>query len=173
MISFYLVDAKVGRCRNVIVHILIFWRKGAVIGPFFYDGALNGDTYNNMLQDNMITSIRRAYGVRFRNCWFMHDGAPAHRCLTVRDTLRVGFGILVMHRSWIWHRVASQKSWSDTMRFLSLGSCEKSSVQDSSSLSRDTPRENNSTIQFIEEQPSSNPKGRPLHGNSCGKMPCS
>ena len=33
-------------------------RNGAVIGPFFYDGALNNDTYNNMLQENIITSIR-------------------------------------------------------------------------------------------------------------------
>ena len=84
--------------------------NGAVIGPFLYDGALNGDTYNNMLQENIITSIGRAYGVRFRNCWFMQDGAPAHRRLTVRDTLREGFGNRVMHRSWIRHRVASQKS---------------------------------------------------------------
>ena len=53
------------------------------------DGALNGDTYNNMLQENIITSIRRAYGVRFSNyCWFKQDGAPAHRRLTVRDTMR-------------------------------------------------------------------------------------
>ena len=57
--------------------------NGAVIGPFFYDGALNGYAYNNMLQENIITSIRRTYGVRFRNCWFMQDGAPAHRRLTV------------------------------------------------------------------------------------------
>ena len=43
------VSVWAGICGNV-----------AVIGPFFYDGALNGDTYNNMLQENIITSIRRA-----------------------------------------------------------------------------------------------------------------
>ena len=49
-------------------------------------------TRATILKQNIITSIRRAYGVRFRNCWFMQDGAPAHRRLTVRDTLRAAFG---------------------------------------------------------------------------------
>ena len=148
--------------------------NGAVIGPFFYDGALKGDTYNNMLQENIITSIRRAYGVRFRNCWFVQDGAPAHKRLTVRDTLRAAFGnrVIGLEFGIEWPPRSPDLTPCD---FFLWGHVKNQVFknQDSSPLSRDTPRENNSTIQFIEEQPSSNAKGRPLHENSCGKMPCS
>lgn len=62
--------------------------NGRIVGPIFYEGALNGDSYNDMLNETIIPSVQQAYGGHVRTCWFMQDGAPAHRRLIIRDTLR-------------------------------------------------------------------------------------
>lgn len=70
--------------------------NGTVIGPFFYDVNLTGDLYLEMLDELIIPAIQQAYGNNFRNVWFMQDGAPAHRRITVSQRLREVFGQRIM-----------------------------------------------------------------------------
>ena len=62
-----------------------------LIGPFFFPRILDGDTYLDFLQhhlngllDNVPLNVRA-------NMWFMHDGAPPHFRITVRDYLNFVF----------------------------------------------------------------------------------
>ena len=45
-----------------------------------------------MLEDLIIPSIQEVYGNGFNRVWFMQDGAPAHRRLTVKNKLQEAFG---------------------------------------------------------------------------------
>lgn len=57
-----------------------------LIGPFFFDENVNGQSYLNMLLDNVIPALN-AIGLAFDDIIFQHDGAPAHASLFVRDWL--------------------------------------------------------------------------------------
>ena len=65
--------------------------NGTVLGPLFYEGNLNGETYLQMLNTSIIPAIQTAYGIRFERVWLMQDGAPPHRRIIVRDKLREAF----------------------------------------------------------------------------------
>jgi hypothetical protein len=57
-----------------------------VIGPFFINGNLNGDTYRNLLIDRIIPAIQDL-GLEFNSIWFQQDGAPPHYAVNVRNLL--------------------------------------------------------------------------------------
>lgn len=75
----------VGMCGN-----------GNLIGPFFYDNNLNGNTYLNMLNEQIIPEITRIYGCNSHRVWWFQDGAPAHRTRIVTQRLRDFFGARVV-----------------------------------------------------------------------------
>jgi len=52
-----------------------------VIGPFFFDTTVTADKYLAMLKDNVVPLLEG------KDLYFMHDGAPAHYSLIVRDFL--------------------------------------------------------------------------------------
>ena len=37
--------------------------NGMIVGPIFYDGALNGDSYNDMLNETIIPSVQHALNI--------------------------------------------------------------------------------------------------------------
>jgi len=73
-----------------------------LIGPFFFDGTVNGENYLELLRIQAIPEIRRLYPHDRELPYFQQDGAPAHYASRVRSYLssRVGFDIV----SWIGRR---------------------------------------------------------------------
>lgn len=60
-----------------------------LIGPFFLPERLNGRYYRNFLQEELPILLEDVpIGLRNR-MWYMHDGAPAHFSVMVRDYLDV------------------------------------------------------------------------------------
>lgn len=58
-----------------------------IIGPHFFEGHLNGNSFQNFLNthlDNMLDNIPLH---SLRSMWLQLDGAPAHFCSGVRNTL--------------------------------------------------------------------------------------
>ena len=66
--------------------------SGHIIGPFFYEGNLNGNTYLQMLNEDVIPRLFELYGDRVDHLWWMQDGAPCHRTNVIRNRLREVFG---------------------------------------------------------------------------------
>ena len=66
--------------------------SGHIIGPFFYEGNLNGNAYLQMLIEKIIPRLFELYGDRVDHLWWMQDGAPCHRTNVVRNRLREVFG---------------------------------------------------------------------------------
>jgi hypothetical protein len=64
------------------------WSEG-VIGPFFFDGTCDGQSYLAMLNDQFWPSM--GHIVEEQHLWYMHDGAPAHWSKQVRSWLDVKF----------------------------------------------------------------------------------
>ena len=68
---------------------------GRIIGPYFFEGNVNGQAYLQMIDDFVIPELVANYGVQlngaFRRFWWYQDGAPAHRLGLVRDTLQGHF----------------------------------------------------------------------------------
>ena len=60
------------------------WRN-FVIGPFFFDSTVTGQSYLNMLNDFMIPQLQ-SLGIGLP-AWFQQDGTPAHYALIVRQFL--------------------------------------------------------------------------------------
>lgn len=61
-----------------------------IIGPFFFDENVNGDTYLEMIVDNVLPELHRM-GYDSMDICFMHDGAPAHITREVRQCLDENF----------------------------------------------------------------------------------
>jgi Helix-turn-helix domain (DUF4817) len=64
------------------------WSKG-IVGPYFFDGTVTGDSYLAMLNDYLlpqIVALDEGSGM-----WFMQDGAPAHYAARVRSWLDQNF----------------------------------------------------------------------------------
>ena len=57
--------------------------KAHVLGPFFFDEHVTGETYMNILRDKLMLQIERL-GEGLPD-WFQQDGAPAHYATAVRD----------------------------------------------------------------------------------------
>jgi len=64
---------------------------GRVVGPFILDGALNGRTYLDFLE-NVLPILMEDIPLDVRqNMFFQHDGCPAHYALAVRQNLGATF----------------------------------------------------------------------------------
>ena len=65
------------------------WREG-VVGPFFFDNNVTGDTYLQMMQDEFLPELEALHMQR-HVCIFMQDGAPPHWSTSVRRWLDTTF----------------------------------------------------------------------------------
>lgn len=65
--------------------------RGRIVGPFFIDGNLGGDSYLALLQTHIIPTLQNILGENLVNIWFQQDGAPPHYKKIVRDYLDVMF----------------------------------------------------------------------------------
>ena len=71
--------------------------NGVLLGPYFFEGNVDGDAYLQMLRQYALPFLAVHFqnqyenGV-FRNLWWVQDGAPAHRRLDVRNLLSQAFG---------------------------------------------------------------------------------
>lgn len=68
----------------------------SIIGPYYFDNAVNTDTYLEMLQTFLIPTLRRLRLVR--RTIFQQDGAGAHTAGRVLDYLHEVFGDRVISR---------------------------------------------------------------------------
>ncbi len=60
-----------------------------IIGPFFFEGTVNSQNYQNMLENFAIPKIEEIYGDT--QIWFQQDGAPPHYANQVRQFLSTTF----------------------------------------------------------------------------------
>lgn len=65
-----------------------------IIGPYFFQENVNGNSYEELLTDYVIPELHRQ-GLDSMNVIYQHDGAPAHRTAVVRQCLDDNF------RGWI------------------------------------------------------------------------
>uniref|UniRef100_A0A914PQU3 DUF4817 domain-containing protein n=1 Tax=Panagrolaimus davidi TaxID=227884 RepID=A0A914PQU3_9BILA len=63
--------------------------SSGIIGPYFFEGNVNGDNYLHMLRNFYLPQVQNRPG--FANQVFQQDGAPPHWRLTVRDWLNANF----------------------------------------------------------------------------------
>lgn len=75
--------------------------RNSIIGPFFIDGNLNANKYQDMLQNEIVPALQATLGADFQTCFFQQDGAPPHYGVQVRQYLDAVFP----HR-WIGRRGA-------------------------------------------------------------------
>ena len=71
--------------------------NGVIIGPYFFEGNVNGIVYLRMLNEFVFPQLaghfnNQYWEGRFRGLWWAQDGAPAHRLIAVRDRLIDVFG---------------------------------------------------------------------------------
>lgn len=67
-----------------------------VVGPYFFDGPVNAESYQHMLETFLLPELRRLRLVR--TIIFQQDGAPAHTARTSLEWLRGRFGDRVISR---------------------------------------------------------------------------
>ena len=65
--------------------------NGQLVGPFFFDGNVNGRTYLEMLNEYILPALLEAYQNNLNQVWWAQDGAPAHRTRAVRNCLGQSF----------------------------------------------------------------------------------
>lgn len=58
-----------------------------IIGPYFFEGNLNGERYLHFLQNNLLDLLEDVPLDVIRRMWFMQDGAPPHYNVNVRRFL--------------------------------------------------------------------------------------
>lgn len=58
-----------------------------LIGPFFLPGRLDGRSYHNFLQEELPLLLEDVPIALRNDMWYMHDGAPAHFSVMVREHL--------------------------------------------------------------------------------------
>ena len=83
--------------------------NGDIIGPFFFEGNVNGAAYLRMINEDVVPQLRINFeqleNGMFRYLWWAQDGAPCHRLIAVRNRLRELFGdrvIALYHeREWL------------------------------------------------------------------------
>ena len=77
--------------------------RDRVIGPFFIDGNLNGETYLPLLIDQIVPAIQELVRENLNNVWFQQDGAPPLYRVIVKDYLDTTFA-----NRWIGRRGAME-----------------------------------------------------------------
>lgn len=63
-----------------------------IIGPYFYQGTLNGERYANFLQTQFEDYLDDIPLQMRRDMWFQQDGAPPHNARIVKNILSEMFG---------------------------------------------------------------------------------
>lgn len=63
-----------------------------LIGPFFMPHRMTGATYLHFLQHGLVDLLDEVPLQDLRGHWFMHDGAPPHFLISVRDHLTQKYG---------------------------------------------------------------------------------
>lgn len=64
-----------------------------VIGPYFFDNRVNGDTYLNFLINVLPQLLENVPLATRQRLWLLQDGAPPHYCVGVRNYLNNEFGV--------------------------------------------------------------------------------
>ena len=64
--------------------------NGTLLGPYFFEGNVNGVSYLQMVENFALPLLRRFYDLN--TVWWAQDGAPAHRTIAVRNRLNQLFG---------------------------------------------------------------------------------
>ena len=92
------ITVWVGLCGN-----------GKLIGPFFFEGSVNGVKYLEMLNEKVFPKLVELFGDQFdgghfSRLWWAQDGAPAHTALDIRDWLAEFFQnhIIALHHNPEW-----------------------------------------------------------------------
>lgn len=86
------VSVWIGLCGN-----------GSLVGPYFFEGNINGRAYLDMLNNFIVPEMEQIFPRQrrgaFRRAWWAQDGAPAHRLIAVRNRLTELFGnrIIALH----------------------------------------------------------------------------
>lgn len=70
-----------------------------IIGPYFFDQILNGDSYFNFLENQLEDFLDELPLQHFRRIIFQQDGAPPHSTLRVRNHLNQRFNIWIGSRN--------------------------------------------------------------------------
>lgn len=60
---------------------------GKLVGPYCFAGILNGQTYANFLEHELLFLLENLSLEERRIMWFQHDGCPAHFSRTAREVL--------------------------------------------------------------------------------------
>ncbi|XP_031636066.1 uncharacterized protein LOC116348960 [Contarinia nasturtii] len=79
----------IGIVNEVAPEKVIVWTgiiDKTIIGPYFFDGNVNGDSYLEMLTDYLLPTLH-ANGFNSADICYMHDGAPPHFAGLVRQCL--------------------------------------------------------------------------------------
>ena len=88
-------------CRRQDVPKVMVWlgvHDERLVGPYFFDNTVNGQTYLEMLRTKMIPDLRASGNFPV---WFQQDGAPPHYLGAVRDFLDVQFpGLWIGRGGW-------------------------------------------------------------------------
>lgn len=63
-----------------------------IIGPYFFDGNLTGEIYNNFLRNSLPLLLEDISLEKREKMLYMQDGCPAHYDVRVRNTLTEMFG---------------------------------------------------------------------------------
>ena len=61
--------------------------EGTLIGPYFFAGNVNGQSYLQLLNQMVIPELALNHWLDFNQLWWAQDGAPAHRSRAVQDRL--------------------------------------------------------------------------------------
>lgn len=61
--------------------------SGGIVGPYFFDGNVTGDSYLRMLEDFLLPELKKIPEFECGRLWFMQDGAPPHWSRQVRRWL--------------------------------------------------------------------------------------
>ena len=70
-----------------------------IVGPFVINGNLNGETYLQLLRNEVVPAIANLFEHNLADVWFQQDGAPPHNTNLVRNFLNEAF-----ENRWIGYR---------------------------------------------------------------------
>jgi hypothetical protein len=77
--------------RRQSIHVICGIYANHVIGPYFFDGHVNSESYYEMLVTNIFPQLNDLGFGDEEEFHFMHDGAPAHFSNPVRQLLNDSF----------------------------------------------------------------------------------
>ena len=83
---------NVNDSRQKLISWVVLCRNDDMLGPFPFDGHVNGQSYLKLLNDKVIPLITVLFQTQinenlFQRLWWVQDGSPCHRLLAVRARL--------------------------------------------------------------------------------------